>query len=480
MQAIDKQQPEGLVSRLTAEWKERFLPRRFVLSVSGIICLCFLLTSTSWLAWEYHLLSFLPSYSSDLMTMVVGYALQAAGIGVFAVTGRRYEKKAEKLVPLALVLHLLCLVPAVLSRSLWGTLAAGFSMNLFCGYISGYYLLLLTCAVDGKNKGTALGIGYSVSIMLSWLLSQVGGRVYYSGYVWLICAALTVLLLILIPRIRKLPQGAETEEADSGLQGDAADPAPARRLIVAAAALVLLFSVISNIGFAFPSADMQLGIRIEFSRLFYAAGLMLAGFITDRNRKLGSLMALAALSIPYMVLALRAEPVSRTVFWAFSYFACGFYSIYRMVVFSDLAGKYDLLFLSGFGLMVGRIGDAAGEAACLALGSSPVVLVVLASLLFAGTVFLFHSVYRTLYAPEKERRLTGQERFYQFAVQHDLSSRERDMLRLLLEGKANSEIAQELSISENTVKFHIRNLLQKTGCKNRNDLLAAYIGQKDG
>ena len=52
------------------------------------------------------------------------------------------------------------------------------------------------------------------------------------------------------------------------------------------------------------------------------------------------------------------------------------------------------------------------------------------------------------------------------------------MLRLLLEGKANGEIAQTLSISENTVKFHIRNLLQKTGCKNRNELLAVYMGQK--
>ena len=49
-----------------------------------LICLCFLLTSTGWLAWEYHLMDQVSADVSDICTMVTGYLLQAAGIGSFA------------------------------------------------------------------------------------------------------------------------------------------------------------------------------------------------------------------------------------------------------------------------------------------------------------------------------------------------------------------------------------------------------------
>jgi len=176
------------------------------------------------------------------------------------------------------------------------------------------------------------------------------------------------------------------------------------------------------------------------------------------------------------MLSLRHEPLSLTVFWALSYFCYGFLSIFRMIVFSDLAERSGALFLSGFGLLIGRIGDAAGESLCLALAANQTALVFLSALLFLAGVFLFFRIYRPLYLAETRQEQSEKERFYAFAVQHDLSARERDILRLLLEEKSNAEIAEALSISENTVKFHVRNLLQKTGCKNRNDLLARYIG----
>ena len=49
----------------------------------------------------------------------------------------------------------------------------------------------------------------------------------------------------------------------------------------------------------------------------------------------------------------------------------------------------------------------------------------------------------------------------------DLSPREREVLRLVAEGKGNSEIAQELFISLYTVKNHISNILDKLGVDNR-------------
>jgi DNA-binding NarL/FixJ family response regulator len=48
-----------------------------------------------------------------------------------------------------------------------------------------------------------------------------------------------------------------------------------------------------------------------------------------------------------------------------------------------------------------------------------------------------------------------------------LSERERQVLVLLAEGLSNEEIAAELGIAENTVRNHVRNILEKLGLKNR-------------
>ena len=56
------------------------------------------------------------------------------------------------------------------------------------------------------------------------------------------------------------------------------------------------------------------------------------------------------------------------------------------------------------------------------------------------------------------------------ASREDFTERELDVLRELAAGKSNSEIAQLLCVSENTVKTHVRSLLQKTGFTNRTEL----------
>ncbi|WP_345067290.1 helix-turn-helix transcriptional regulator [Leifsonia kafniensis] len=53
-----------------------------------------------------------------------------------------------------------------------------------------------------------------------------------------------------------------------------------------------------------------------------------------------------------------------------------------------------------------------------------------------------------------------------------VSPRERDVLRLLVSGARNKSIAERLNISENTVKFHVSNLLRKAGASTRAELVA--------
>lgn len=48
-----------------------------------------------------------------------------------------------------------------------------------------------------------------------------------------------------------------------------------------------------------------------------------------------------------------------------------------------------------------------------------------------------------------------------------LSPREQEILKLVVEGCSNSEIAANLCLSTNTVKSHIRNILNKLGVDHR-------------
>lgn len=52
----------------------------------------------------------------------------------------------------------------------------------------------------------------------------------------------------------------------------------------------------------------------------------------------------------------------------------------------------------------------------------------------------------------------------------EFTDRELEVLRIMTTGAANASIAEELDISENTVKNHIRHMMEKTGCKSRTEL----------
>lgn len=55
-----------------------------------------------------------------------------------------------------------------------------------------------------------------------------------------------------------------------------------------------------------------------------------------------------------------------------------------------------------------------------------------------------------------------------------LTDREESVLALIAEGKSNAQVSLALGLSENTIKFHVRNLFSKLGVTNRTEAAAKF------
>jgi len=61
-----------------------------------------------------------------------------------------------------------------------------------------------------------------------------------------------------------------------------------------------------------------------------------------------------------------------------------------------------------------------------------------------------------------------------------LTGREQELLAALSEGRTNVQIAGDLNISLNTVKFHLKNLYSKLNVKNRAQAVSCYLRAHGG
>src|SRR6266446_1344388 len=94
---------------------------------------------------------------------------------------------------------------------------------------------------------------------------------------------------------------------------------------------------------------------------------------------------------------------------------------------------------------------------------------------------LHKELLETIRAVHAGRKALSAEASYQLAehaTDDALTPAEVRVLRLIAEGNANKEIAAQLSISEETVKGQVRNILSKLGANDRTH--AATIGLKRG
>ncbi|WP_305093872.1 response regulator transcription factor [Prescottella sp. R16] len=120
---------------------------------------------------------------------------------------------------------------------------------------------------------------------------------------------------------------------------------------------------------------------------------------------------------------------------------------------------------------------AAGADGFLVKDTAPADLVDAVRRVAAGDLPFSPDVLRRLVARAAETGTTPPPE--QLSAATELTPRETDVLGLVGEGLGNQEIADRLHLGVSTVKSHVANLMDKTGCDNR-VRLAVYAVRRGG
>lgn len=103
------------------------------------------------------------------------------------------------------------------------------------------------------------------------------------------------------------------------------------------------------------------------------------------------------------------------------------------------------------------------------------------NLLYFGILPLFYGVWSILYVLFEIRSgvFSGhaEPSMSVFGDACGLTKREMEILRSIIEGASRKETAENLCIAEGTVKKHVQNIFEKTGCHSRLELMALVFGR---
>ncbi|MEM8812044.1 MAG: response regulator transcription factor [Pseudomonadota bacterium] len=182
--------------------------------------------------------------------------------------------------------------------------------------------------------------------------------------------------------------------------------------------------------------------------------------VIDRDTRFG-LVATARTAESFLEIVLRADLAVGIVDWTLPTLGC---EKLLEIVRAQTGGPRLVVYSHDPNTDIARRAMAAGAAGFCSRGEAPERLLDIVAEVAAG-----HMVFPFLDVRDLKRDPLD-----------TLTDRERILLGLLARGSSNRDLARELDISVNTVKFHLRNLYEKLSVRSRGQAIALYFTSGPG
>lgn len=232
---------------------------------------------------------------------------------------------------------------------------------------------------------------------------------------------------------------------------------------------IFIFQIVSGLMyiFLFPAyTDHAIAHGLELP--FYMLAVLVAVSIFRRDRDLLLVGGLTLAMAAFALLQVGGElPINLSMF--FMQAAAGCIDLFLIALLLSSA-RTVATFAYGLAVLCGGI--VAGEFISLALGSASSTVGMAGSMVLniaALTLFLRHHWQQRSGSPPTMQDRTPP--LLPAAVHCLLSERESNVLSMILAGKNYREAAQELAISESSIKTYMKRICDKLGVSNRQDLL---------
>lgn len=435
---------------------------------SVLPALGYLWAGSAFISHMYCLYAKLPFETANQIALRWNYLAQAIGIIFFIFAMIKIPDKAAKKISyfVSLGLSAVFMVLMLLCKSTGLIIAGGLFFNFFIGSLSAWHLMLIAAHVPQQMMARAYGFSFAVGSFGTYLIS-----LFYNG-LFLSPPVAPVLYLILIGI-----NGLLIIKCDKNLlpykDSKSSSKAFPKETLTILMIVIFVMSLLYTIGGRYDVSNIvDAKVNLEFARAFYALGLILAGILFDISRKHGAITCFASLVFPFFVILLYDYDSLIIVAWVLGYILLGLFSVYRAVLFMDVAIK-DTAFLSlaALGLFVTRLGEVTITYVPSQAFDNNLSAYLIIGSLFVILVFLFFFAFQKLYMPIYKPTPDYELQLLEFEKRYGLTIREMDVLIEIAGGYSNAEISAKLFVSENTVKFHMKNLLKKTSCSNRSEVV---------
>ena len=455
------------------------------LTLSLAFGICYLWSGGIFMTVFFRLYEHYDQIQVTYISDVLYYIMQATGIFFFSlfVKSKTSEYRKHILNISLIAITILFGIMAILSNDPTRILVSGAIMNISIGALLCSYLLRMSKNLESKERGKCFAFAYALGSIGTYLLSlPFDGKALISNHiiwVYIILAIIASFFLYLFDKLSKEDIKTENENTPNTIISTNVK----KNSILLMVLLPFLFMVINSLGYHFEQAIAD-NINILFTRAFYSIGLIAAGIIIDKKRNLGAICAFLSLSFPLICLSFRGNDIT-IVSSILSYIFLGFINVYSVILFIDIGDHYpDKAHMSTYGFGISRIGTALGTSVGLLLEKNQTILICITLTLYAICGLIFFA-YQSFYYNKTESIVTetaGERKeriFKEYSSRYGLNGKQTEVLRLLLDGYPNGEIADKLYLAESTVKYHVKNILKITGYKNRNELISNYMSQSN-